>query len=241
MSETNYLRLKYISLMSTRWFQDFNSNLARLDLLGKHLRIQQGAGQSMALRTELASGALVEPIRAVPNSNSGVDLYLGRPNSTDRVIIQAPSGGLGSRVSVASMSLAPLARNEGNWTTDVGSLGLATELGTWDIEALVHMEVGVINPAAPLRLKVEVGIFPTASTTPIQKASFTFDCLAAGTTKYQSVFVKAINAASGSAYTVRARFLDLTGGIAPGDGATLSLAVISTTGELSTMLATRVA
>jgi hypothetical protein len=241
MSETNYLKLKYISLMSTRWFQDFNSNLARLDLLGKAIRIQQGAGLSMGLRTELSDGTLVEPIRAVPNSNSGVDLYLGRPQTGDRVIIQAPTGGVGSRVIASAISLAFQARDENLWTADVGSLDLSSELGGWDIEALVHVGVQVLAPAAPLSLKVEVGLFPVASITPVQMASFTFDCAAVATTKYQSVSLKALGAVAGTAYTVRMRFGDITGGIAPGDGASVSMAAVSTSGEISTILATRVA
>lgn len=87
---TNYLALRQIRLESTQWYSDFNYNLARIDLVGKHLRLQSGAGQSLALRAELTDGTLAEALRVVPEDGS-LAIYLGRRGRGDRVHIEGAS------------------------------------------------------------------------------------------------------------------------------------------------------
>jgi hypothetical protein len=243
MSETNYLKLKYITLMSTRWFQDFNSNLARLDLLGKHIRIQQGAGQSMAIRAELSDGTLVEPIRAVPNSNSGVDLYLGRPQSGDRVIIQAPTGGIGTRVTATGITLAQALFIEGTWVSTSGSVTLPA--GTWDVDAQAALKITIATPATPHpQAVVLLGLFAAGAVLPLATAVLSVDLVTAVDATldfYETAVFKALGVAGGTSYTLKATFYVLGASFVQGDGTAVSIGLSAIYNPQNILLATRVA
>lgn len=85
---TTFLKLPYIPVGSTNWINLYNEMLRKVDILGKHMRIQRAAGDSLALRLELEDGSLVEILRIVPNGQD-VNLYFGRPGRTDRMFIEA--------------------------------------------------------------------------------------------------------------------------------------------------------
>lgn len=237
MSETNYLKLKYISLMSTRWFQDFNSNLARLDLLGKAIRVQQGAGLSMAMRTELSDGTLVEAIRAIPNSNSGVDLYLGRPGTGDRVFALAATD---PRVTNTSFSMTKTLCSTGNPISVTGGT-IALPAGTWDVEAQVLVKVEIETPATNYpRLSVQAelasGIFVLSSS----RFTVTHDkALAASGVAYATCSLRALNLPGSGSYDLRLRFDILGSSFVQGDGTAISLSIATDSGNH--ILATRVA
>jgi hypothetical protein len=115
---TNYLKLRNIPLTSTQWFTDFNYNISRIDLIGKHVRIQTGAGQTMALRAELLDGTLAEAIRIVPEGDT-LSVYLGRTGKGDKVVIAATA--LYSSISLSNQQ--------------VGSQGYKLDLGaSWSDE-----------------------------------------------------------------------------------------------------------
>lgn len=238
MSETNYLKLKYISLMSTRWFQDFNSNLARLDLLGKAIRTQQGAGLSMAMRTELSDGTLVEAIRAVPNSNNGVDLYLGRPGTGDRVFALAATE---PRIINTSFSLAKTLCSNGNPISVTGGT-ITLPAGTWDVEAQVLVRVDVETPATNYpRLSAQAelasgGIIVLSSS----KFTVTHDkALAASGVASATCSLRALNLPGPGSYGLQLRFGILGSSFVQGDGTAISLSITADSGNH--MLATRVA
>jgi hypothetical protein len=86
-SLTPYLGLRNINLKSDTWYQDYIANNARTDLLGKHLRIQNGNGEPIALRLALLNGSLVDAIKVLPQSDGSLQIYLGRQNTKDVVYL----------------------------------------------------------------------------------------------------------------------------------------------------------
>lgn len=157
-SVTNYLNLKIIDLLSTRWFSDFNYNLARIDLLGKHIRLQQGAGQSTALRSELTDGTLAEYIRAVPNG-TGVDIFLGRPGTADRVVYQSSSGGAGSRVVTTFNKTEDFVGVVASAYQTLTGASVVTTEGTWDLEINADIYGTIVTPAADSAISVSLCLF----------------------------------------------------------------------------------
>lgn len=86
-SVTPYLGLRNINLKSDTWYQDYIANNARTDLLGKHVRIQNGPGEPIALRLALLNGNLADAIKVLPKDDGSLEIYLGRQNSKDVVYL----------------------------------------------------------------------------------------------------------------------------------------------------------
>jgi hypothetical protein len=123
---TNYLKLRNIQLQSTQWFTDYNFNISRLDSIGKHLRMQTGAGQTMALRTELADGTLAEAIRIIPEGDS-IAVYLGRTGRGDKVVIAATA-------LYSSISLSNQRSGFTSYKMDIGAQWSDEDVGGDDIQ-----------------------------------------------------------------------------------------------------------
>jgi hypothetical protein len=123
---TNYLKLRNIQLQSTQWFTDYNYNISRLDVIGKHLRIQTGAGQTMAVRTELSDGTLAEAIRIVPEGDS-IAVYLGRTGRGDKVVIAATA-------LYSSLSLSNQRAGFTQYKMDIGAQWSDEDVGGDDIQ-----------------------------------------------------------------------------------------------------------
>lgn len=89
-TQTTYMKFPYIRQGNTDWLSQYNDMLSKMDTLGKYLRRQTSAGESMAMRCELADGSLIDAVRIVPDGNN-VAIYLGRAGKNDRVIIENSS------------------------------------------------------------------------------------------------------------------------------------------------------
>lgn len=153
---TNYLKLRNISLQSTQWFSDFNFNIAKLDTIGKHLRLQTGAGQSLAVRAELDDGTLAEVIRVVPDGDA-VSVYLGRTGRGDRVIIAATT--LYTSIALTNQNPAYT-----SYKLDLGATWSDEDIGTGDDIQNVSLNVN------PRNNKVTIMEVPPASTGAVDAA-----------------------------------------------------------------------
>lgn len=92
MASTTYLKLEETPQGNTDWIATYRSNLRKIDAMGKYIRGQNTAGDSMAIRVALSNGTLVDAIRVVPDANTGtLAVYLGRAGKGDRIVIESSS------------------------------------------------------------------------------------------------------------------------------------------------------
>jgi hypothetical protein len=198
---TNYLKLRFIALKSTDWFSDFNFNLGRIDLLGKLLRLQAGPGQSSALRCELVDGTLAEYVRAVPNG-SGVDIYVGRPGSTDRVILRSTGGSIGETLTETwAASAAPIPTATASVEYTVSPI-LALTDGQWDVTADVGLFAKIVGAAADAAIDVTVSILANG----FAVATGTFTVAQVLANQRQAIHITALGLPGNTDYTVSMRY-----------------------------------
>lgn len=89
---STYLNLEYIRAGNTDWLSSWDSTITKLDAIGKYLRMQRSIGDSMAIRTVLSDGSIVDAIRIVPDvGGDTIAIYLGRSGKGDRVVIESSS------------------------------------------------------------------------------------------------------------------------------------------------------
>jgi hypothetical protein len=151
---TSYLRLEYIPVAHTNWYNTYQDNLMKIDVIGKAIRMQTAAGKSMAIRAELANGSLIDAIRIVPDANrDSVAIYLGRSGKEDRVVIESSS--LFSSLNLANQNATAagtVCSIGATWTDEDGTLGDPTQSTTVLFDPRNNLRTTIVFPPASASL-----------------------------------------------------------------------------------------
>lgn len=149
---TPYLKLPYVRNGSTDWLAVYEEMLSKVDTIGKYLRRQTSAGESMALRCELADGSLIDAVRIVPDGNN-VAIYLGRSGRNDRVVIESSS-------LFSSFNLANQNATATDKTCSIGATWSDEAVGGDDIQDVTV----IVDPRNNFKTTIQ---FPPAAVTAI--------------------------------------------------------------------------
>lgn len=151
-TQTTYMKFKKITQGNTDWLSDYNDTLSKMDTVGKYLRRQTSAGESMALRCELSDGSLIDAVRIVPDGNN-VAIYLGRAGRNDRVVIESSS-------LFSSFNLANQNATATDKTCSVGATWSDEAVGGDDIQDVTV----IIDPRNNFKTTIQ---FPPAAATTV--------------------------------------------------------------------------
>ena len=147
---TSYLKLPFIALGNTNLINQYNDTLRKMDIVGKHLRLQKAAGDSMAIRAELSNGTLVDAIRIVPDQNSdSIAIYLGRAGKSDRIVIESSS--LYTSVYLANQNATAPDKNcslGATWADEDGVAGDSVQDCAVLVDTRNNLKTTVIFPPA---------------------------------------------------------------------------------------------
>jgi len=153
-TSTPYLRLAITPVNNQNWYAAYLDNLAKIDKLGQALRLQTGAGKSMAIRAMLSTGALVDAIKVVPaESGDSLSIILGRAGKNDKVVIESSS--LFSSLNMSNQNVTATDKTCSigvTWADEDGALGDGVQDTTVILDVRNNLRTLMIFPPASQHL-----------------------------------------------------------------------------------------